>query len=152
MQVLEGAMSAVRRPAFASQDWMLEQQMRAEMEAEAWRRLRTELAVLEAPPAPPEAVGDEPDYHKSGSIILKALVRFGLASFCGYLAWLAAVDARLGEFEIWLAVCATFIVSLALSLMGPARAFVHLLAETARWLIIGGAALGALWFLLQGQP
>ena len=145
-------MSAVRRPAFATQDWMLEQQMRAEMEAEAWRRLRAEVAVLEAPPTPAEPAAAEPDYHRSGSIILKALVRFGLAAFGGYLAWLAAVDARLGEFEIWLAVCATFIISLALSLIGPARAFVHILAETARWLIIGGAALGALWFLLQGQP
>jgi hypothetical protein len=130
---------------------MLEQQLRAEMEAEAWRRLRQELAVPEPPPEPAPAE-TEPDYHKTGSTILKALVRFAMASFCAYLAWLAAVDSRLGEFEIWLAVIATFIASLALTLIGPARAFVHLLAETARWIIIGAAAIGALWLLLQGQP
>lgn len=33
-------MAHARRPAIASDDWMLEQQLRAEMEAEAWRRLR----------------------------------------------------------------------------------------------------------------
>jgi hypothetical protein len=135
---------------------MLEQQMRAELEAEAWRRLRVELAVPPpvpaAPaPAPAEAAATAPDYHHTGSTILKALVRFALAGFVAYLAWLAAVDARLGEFEAWLAVGGAFIVTLALSLLGPARGFVHLLSEIARWAIIAGAALGALWFLLQGQ-
>jgi hypothetical protein len=143
-------MTGARRPAFASQDWMLEQQMRAEMEAEAWRRLRYELAPPEPLP-PPEATAQQPDYHRSGSIILKALVRFALAAFGAYLAWLAAMDARLGEFEIWLAVGAAFVATLALSLLGPARGFVHLLAETARWAIIVGVALGALWLLVQGQ-
>jgi hypothetical protein len=39
---VEGAaMAGLRKaPAFASDDWMFEQQLRAEMEAEAWRRLR----------------------------------------------------------------------------------------------------------------
>ena len=143
-------MSGARRPAFASDDWMLEQQLRAEMEAEAWRRMRQELAIPEPPPlAEPEAPS-QPDYHKSGSIILKGLVRFMLAAFGAYLAWLAAVDARLGEFEIWLSVAGAFIVTLALSLLGPVRGFVHLLAETARWAIILGVALGALWLLVQG--
>lgn len=148
-------MTGPRRPAFASDDWMLEQQMRAEMEAEAWRRLRVELAAPPPPalaaPAPQSAAAAATDYHHSGSTILKALVRFALASFVAYLAWVAAIDSRLGEFEAWLAVCGAFIVTLALSLLGPARGFVHLLSEIARWAIIAGAALGALWFLLQGQ-
>jgi hypothetical protein len=122
------------------------------MEAEAWRRLRQEIAAPPPLPAPAAtAVSAEPDYHRSGSIILKGLVRFALAAFGGYVAWIAAVDARLGEFEIWLSVVAAFVVSLALTLIGPARGFVHLLAEIARWAIIAGVALGALWFLLQGQ-
>jgi hypothetical protein len=149
---LERIMTAPRRPAFASQDWMLEQQLRAEMEAEAWRRLR-ELST--APELPADVtvstVHDEPDYHRSGSIILKALVRFALAACGGYLAWIAALDARLGEFEIWLSVGGAFVVTLALSLIGPARGFVHLLAETMRWGLIICAALGALWLLVQGQ-
>lgn len=147
-------MSGARsRPAIPSDDWMLEQQLRAEFEAEAWRRMREELA---APPQalPPPVVAEpeaEPDYHRSGSIILKGLVRFALGAFGGYLAWLAAVDAGLGEFEIWLAVGGAFLAALALSAVGPARRLVHLLAETTRWAIVVGVALGALWLLVQGQ-
>ena len=137
------------RPAFASDDWMLEQQMRAEMEAEAWRRLRHELAIPEpapvAPPAAPAHAPTEADHHRSGSAILKALVRFVLAAFAGYLAFLAGVDSQLGEFEIWLAVGSAFAVALALSMFGVAREFVHMLAETMRWIIIFGAGLGAVW-------
>lgn len=145
-------MSDTRRPAIASDDWMMEQQVRAELEAEAWKRLRRELARPAPPPtvAAPAPAQAEPDYHRSGSTILKALVRFGLAMFGAYLAWLAALDSQLGEFEIWLAVGAGFILTLALSLVGPARGFVHMLAETARWGIIVGVAFGGLWLLLQG--
>lgn len=133
-------MAHARRPAIASDDWMLEQQLRAEMEAEAWRRLRRETAA--PPPAPAE-----PDYHRSGGVILKALVRFGLAGFGAYLAWIAALDSALGEFEVWLAVGAGFIVTLSLSLLGPARGLVLALAETMRWGLIAGAGLTALWLL-----
>ena len=143
-----------RRPTFASQDWMLEQQLRAEMEAEAWRRLREISAV---PAFPPEAVvttipGDSrPDYHGTGSTVLKALVRFALAAFAAYLGWIAAVDSQLGEFEVWLAVLGAFIVVLSLTLVGPARGLVHMLAEIVRWVLIVALALGALWLLVQGQ-
>ncbi|MBC7767589.1 MAG: hypothetical protein H7124_02250 [Phycisphaerales bacterium] len=137
-----------RRPALASDDWMLEQQVRAELEAEAWRRLRCEVAApaIEAPANDAASI----DYHRSGNGLLKALVRFALGSFGAYLAWIAALDSQLGEFEVWLAISAGFILTLALSLVGPARGFVHLLAETARWGIIVGAAFGGLWLLLQG--
>lgn len=139
------------RPAIASDDWMLEQQVRAELEAEAWRRLRTELAVPQPLPAPANAPAAEaePNPHRSGSTILKALVRFMLAAFGSYLAFIAAMDSRLGEFEVWLAVGATFMVTLALSMFGGFRRFVHFLAETMRWAIIVAVALGALWMLLQ---
>jgi hypothetical protein len=152
----EGAsMTGSRRPAFASDDWMMEQQLRAELEAEAWRRLREQLAVppqpapaLAAEPAAP-AVRAAPDFHRGGSAVLKALVRFGLAAFFAYLAYLAAVDSGLGEFEIWLAIGSTFLVVLALSMFGAARQFVHVLAETMRWVIIVAAGLGAVWLMVQ---
>jgi hypothetical protein len=140
------------RPALASDDWMLEQQVRAELEAEAWRRLRTDLAVLAAAEVlATQTAPAEPafDHHRSGSTILKALVRFTLAAFCAYLAYIAAVDARLGEFEIWLSIGATFFVTLALSMFGFAREFVHMLAETARWVLIVVVALGGAWILFQ---
>jgi len=141
------------RPAFASDDWMLEQQMRAELEAEAWRRLRSELAIPEpALPAPPPQLANataDIDHHSAGSTILKALVRFMLASFMGYLAYLADADSQLGEFEVWLVVGSTFIVTLALSMFGVARAFVHMLAETMRWIIIASAGLGAIWLVFN---
>lgn len=141
-------MPGSRRPAVTSDDWMHEQQLRAELEAEAWRRLRLELAPAQTAEIAPTA----PDYHSSGSAILKGLVRFGLGACGGYLGWLAAVDSGLGEFEAWLAVGGGFILVLALSLVGPFRRMVHLLAETARWLLVSGLALGALWVLLQGPP
>lgn len=132
------------RPVFATDDWMLEQQLRAEMEAEAWRRLRQELAIPE--PAP-TAVGPipQPDLHQGGSGVLKGLVRFMLAAFGGYLAFLAAVDSGLGELEIWFAVGAAFLVTLSLSMLGAARGFVHAVAETVRWLMIIGAGVAATW-------
>ena len=132
------------RPLIASDDWMHEQQLRAELEAEAWRRLRQELAVPQAPPAPQPATV-EPDPHTSGSLILKALVRFALGTFGGYLAYLAAVDSGLGGFEVWFATLSGFVVTLALSMLGPARRFVHVLAETTRWALILAAGIGGAW-------
>ncbi|MGQ0533527.1 MAG: hypothetical protein ACT4OF_12685 [Caulobacteraceae bacterium] len=133
------------RPAFASDDWMLEQQLRAEIEAEAWRRLRQELAIVEPVPAEAANAPATIDHHHSGSAILKALVRFMLAAFSAYLAYLAGVDSGLGEFEVWLAVGSAFAATLALSMFGVAREFVHMLAETMRWLIIVAAGVGATW-------
>ena len=141
-------MPARGRPAFAIDDWMLEQQLRAEMEAEAWRRLRSELAVPQALPAPEAASAPaEIDHHRSGSIILKGLVRFGLAASVGYLAFIAALDAQAGEFEIWMAVGAAFLLTLAASMFDPLRRFVHFLAETARWVLILGFGIALAWFL-----
>lgn len=145
------------RPAFASQDWMLEQQLRAEMEAEAWRRMRHDLVLAEplpaAPPQPQAIPAPAPtparDPHRTGSAILKALVRFMLAAVGAYLAYLAAIDSQLGEFEVWLATGAGFLVTLSLSMFGVARDFVHMLAETARWMIILAVGLGALWVFVQ---
>jgi hypothetical protein len=135
------------RPALASDAWIMEQQIRAEMEAEAWRRLREQIAE----PAPPPATEAAPrfDHHRAGSAILKAVVRFGLGAFGAYLGWLAAVDAQLGEFEVWLATGAGFLIALALSMFGVAREFVHMLAETARWAIIVTLALGVVWMMFQ---
>jgi hypothetical protein len=138
---------------------MLEQQVRAELEAEAWRRLRLDLAVVQpapaaAPQAPPQAqvqpaIVDDP--HTSGSTILKAIARFALGSFGAYLAYLAAVDWGLGEFEAWFATGSAFFVTLALSMFGPARRFVHFLAETMRWALILAVGMGGLWMMLHMQ-
>jgi hypothetical protein len=138
------------RPAFGSDDWMLEQQIRAEMEAEGWRRLRRDLSVPEPVAIPATATAPAhapavPDPHRSGSTILKALVRFMLAAFSGYLAFLAAVDSHLGEVEIWLAVGSAFMITLALSMFGAARDFVHALAETMRWVLMIAAGIGLTW-------
>lgn len=137
------------RPAFASDDWMHEQQLRAELEAEAWRRLRQELVQPQPAPAPVHEPIAQPqrrfDHHRAGSAILKALVRFVLAAFIGYLAWIAAQDSQLGEFEVWLAVGASFLVTLSLSMFGFARELVHTLAEAARWSLIVVAGIGLVW-------
>ena len=134
------------RPPLASDDWMAEQQLRAELEAEAWRRMRESYAIPAAalPPSP-----RAPDPSLGGSLILKALVRFGLGAGMGYLAYIAALDSRLGAFEAWLAVGAAFFVTLALSMLSPFRRMVHLLAETARWSLIVGLGVWALWLALQ---
>lgn len=138
------------RPAYATDDWMLEQQLRAEVEAEGWRRMRQKLARPEPEAAPPLqtvaiAAAVESDPHRTGSTILKAIVRFMLAAFAAYLAWLAGVDARLGEFDVWMATGSTFAVVLALSMFGAARGFVHAAAETMRWILLIGIGFGATW-------
>ncbi len=131
---------------------MFEQQLRAELEAEAWRRLRQELAIPEPLPAPqPVGPSVQADPHQSGSTILKGAVRFMLASFGAYLAFLAAVDSHLGEIEVWLAVGAAFVVTLSLTMLGAARGFVHMVAETMRWLLIIGAGVGATWLAFNWQ-
>lgn len=142
-------MTALRgRPALASDDWMLEQQVRAEMEAQAWRTLREQMAA--PPPALPAPSAVPPlEHHSASSTVLKAFVRFVIAVFGAYLGWLAAVDSHLGEFEIWLATASGFFILLSLSMFGYARDFVHLLAEVTRWMIICGVAFGALWMLFQ---
>lgn len=147
-------MSASRRtaPAFASDDWMFEQQVRAELEAEAWRRLRSQLA---APPEPalapvlPTIAATQParahDPHRSGSAILKGLVRFVIAAFGAYLTYIAGADSQLGNFEVWLATGTAFVVLLALSAFEPLRGAVHAMAETARWVLIIGFVMGLAW-------
>jgi hypothetical protein len=44
---------------------------------------------------------------------------------------------------------ASFVSVLALSMLGPARRFVHVLAETMRWMIILAAGFGAAWLIMQ---
>jgi multisubunit Na+/H+ antiporter MnhB subunit len=134
------------RPAFATDDWMQEQQLRAEAEAEGWRRLRSQMAVPQAlPTSEPAQNPAEIDHHSAGSTILKAVVRFMLAAFTAYLAWLAGVDARLGEFDVWMVTGSTFAITLALSMFGAARGFVHAAAETVRWILLLGIGFGATW-------
>jgi len=148
-------MTTKRPPAFASDDWMFEQQVRAELEAEAWRRLRSQLAAPQPlaalPPAapPPNAPAQAPvrDPHRSGSGVLKGVVRFAIAAFCAYIAWIAAADGGLGELEMWFAVCTVFIATLALSALEPARRMVHFLAETTRWVLIFAFVFGVAWVL-----
>ena len=145
------------RQVMASDDWIREQQLRAELEAEAWRRLRGHLGgQAEAlapgeyvPPAPGERPASRFDHHGAGSAVLKALVRFLMAGALAYLAWLAAIDSGLGVVELWLAVGATFAATLALSMLGFAREIVHALAEAARWGLITCLALAGLWVAFQ---
>jgi hypothetical protein len=61
------------------------------------------------------------------------------------LAYLAAVDGQLGEFESWMATGSVFVVTLALSMFGAARRFVHFLAETMRWALICAVGVGGVW-------
>ena len=149
-------MTTKRSPAFASDDWMFEQQVRAELEAEAWRRLREQLGASAPQLAPPQpaplpqpapAAAPERDPHRSGSGVLKGIVRFVIAAFCAYLAWIAAMDGGLGELELWFAVGTVFIATLALSALEPARKMVHFLAETARWALIFAFVFAVAWVL-----
>lgn len=137
-----------RSPAFATDDWMFEQQMRAEMEAEAWRRLREQTCQPLPPPveAPP---ANAPNPHRTGSTILKALVRFCMGAAASYLAFIAAIDGQLGEFEAWLAAGAAFVVTLALSMFSPLRGAVHAMAETMRWVLVVALGVGGLWMFFQ---
>jgi hypothetical protein len=158
MRAEGGIMSGIRKAAGITSDaWLLEQQLRAQMEAEAWRRLREALAQPPEPPAPasipaPRAVQREAPIASGGSIILKALVRFALAAFGAYLAWIAGMDSGMGEFEVWLATGAGFIITLCLSMLEPARSFVRWLSEVTRWCLIVGAGFGVLWLALHAQP
>lgn len=141
-----------RSPAFATDDWMFEQQVRAEMEAEAWRRLREQTRQpapqpVAAPPTPTTAPAANP--HRTGSTVLKALVRFCMGAVASYLAFIAALDSQAGEFEAWLAVGAAFIVTLALSMFSPLRGAVHALAETMRWVLVVALGVGGLWMFFQ---
>jgi hypothetical protein len=138
---------------------MFEQQVRAELEAEAWRRLRAQLAggvpaleqVAPAPPAavPTAAAAQGPsrvrDPHRSGSAILKGLVRFLIAAFGSYLTYIAGMDSQLGTFEVWLATGTAFVIVLAVSAFEPLRGAVHAMAETTRWMLIVGAVIGIAW-------
>ncbi|WP_135209870.1 hypothetical protein [Vitreimonas flagellata] len=139
-----------RSPAFATDDWMFEQQVRAELEAEAWRRLREQTRQpapqAVAAPAPAQTIANP---HRTGSTILKALVRFCMGAAASYLAFIAALDSQLGEFEAWLAVGAAFIVTLALSMFSPLRGAVHALAETMRWVLVVALGVAGLWMAFQ---
>lgn len=138
---------SARLPVFASDDWMLEQQIRAEVEAEGWRRLREELAPAAIPPPAPAPEKARRNLNLGAGILLKGLVRFALGAFGGYLAFVAAMDSGAGEFEAWLAVLAGFVITLCLTLFSPGRRLVALLAEATRWALMIGAGLGAVWLL-----
>lgn len=150
------------RSTFGSDEWMLEQQVRAEVEAEGWRRLRADLSTPPPAPAPasiaapaqiraPQLVEGGERYHRSGSAVLKGLVRFAIGVFGAYLSYIAAMDAGAGEFEVWLWVGSGFVVALALTAFGPGRAFVHFMAETARWVLILTLCVSAVWAVVQAS-
>ncbi|MBI3439629.1 MAG: hypothetical protein HY054_13470 [Proteobacteria bacterium] len=143
-------------PPFASDAWMFEQQARAELEAEAWRRLRQQLSTTPdfgtlpppvATPAPAPARPAPPafDAHRTGSAALKGLVRFAMAATGAYLAYVAGMDGQLGNFEVWLATGSAFVVVLALSAFQPLRGAVHAMAEAARWVLIVSLVIGLAW-------
>ena len=147
-------MTTKRSPAFASDDWMFEQQVRAELEAEAWRRLREQLGPSAPQLGPPPVAAplvaapvQERDPHRTGSGVLKGAVRFAIAAFCAYLAWIAAADGGLGDFEMWIAVGTVFVATLALSALEPARKMVHFLAETTRWVLVFAFVFAVAWAL-----
>ncbi len=125
---------------------MLKQERRAETEAQTWRDLREESLFSRTltHPAKPTM-----DYHHSGSATLKALVRFGLATLGAHAAWLIAVAAQLGQFEVWLAMAAGFMITLALSMLGVSRWLVHLLAQAAGWMVFAVVALSGAWLAFQ---
>jgi hypothetical protein len=140
--------SVPKRPPVASDAWMLEQQVRAELEARAWQLMRQEAALLSAPARAEAAAEPKPaplDPHRTGSAVLKGLVRFGLGAFASFLAVLAGADSGLGEIEVWLAAGAVFLITLALSLVNPLRRLVYALSEGMRWLALTIALVGLLW-------
>lgn len=130
-------------PGRKRDDWMLEQQLRA---VQAWRQLREESTS--SPPLR-AAAAQTVDYSHSGSSTLKALVRFGLATVGAHVAWIVALASQAGQFEIWLAMAAGFVITLALSMFGAARALVQLLAEAAAWMIVAAVALSSVWLTFQ---
>ena len=88
-------------------------------------------------------------WYEGGSIILKGLVRFGIGAFGAWVGWIAAMDSRAGEFEVWVAVLAGFVIALSLSFFGYAKQFVALLSEIMRWVLIGGFCVGVFWLIGQ---
>src|SRR5262249_50398860 len=104
------------------------------------------------PPAPASAATAEAptrtrDPHRSGSGVLKGIVRFAIAAFCAYLAWIAAMDDGLGEIEVVFAVGSVFVATLARSALEPARKMVHFLAEMMRWTLIFAFVFGVVWIV-----
>ncbi|GAM99904.1 hypothetical protein U91I_03559 [alpha proteobacterium U9-1i] len=131
---------------------MLEQQLRAEVEAEGWRNLRQHLAhPVIAPTAPDAPAAPLPPKRewRFGAAMVKGIVRSGVGAAGAYLAFLAAADSGLGEFEIWLAVIAGFIVSLSLTAFGIGRQLVHALARMAAWGLVIALGVGAVYLVSQ---
>lgn len=150
-------MSDPKRPPIASDAWMLEQQTRAEFEAEGWRQLRAEVARAEAEAARQQArtyqqrAQIDSGEIVSNSIILKGLVRFLFGALGGYVAWIAVLDSGGGAFEAWMWVGLGFVIALALTAFGPGRQLVHVIAEGFRWTILLGLCVGLVWVMVQMQ-
>jgi hypothetical protein len=136
------------RAALGSDAWMLEQQLRAEWEASEWRRIRAELALPPPQLVLPQEPARERPWHEGGSGVLKGLVRFGIGAFGAWMGYIAAASADgTGELEIVMAVIAGFFIALMISMLGPFKPFVALLAEIARWVLIAGVVVGGFWFV-----
>lgn len=145
-RVFSAPLAASRRSAMGRDAWMLKQQLRAESEAQRWRQLREESVF---PPFLIHPAQKAMDHHRSGSATLKALVRFGLATLGAHAAGLTAAAAQLGQFEVWLAMVAGFVMTLALSMFGAARGFVHLLSQAMGWTIVAAVGASSLWLAFQ---
>lgn len=150
-------MTDQRRPPIASDAWMLEQQTRAEFEAEGWRQLRAEVARAEAEAARQHARAYQQQARLddgeivSHSAILKGLVRFLFGALGAYVAWIAVMDSGGGSFEAWMWVGMGFVITLALTAFGPGRQLVHVIAEGFRWTILLGLCVGLVWVMVQMQ-
>jgi hypothetical protein len=128
---------------------MLEQQLRAEVEAEGWRALRSHLAHPAVATTAPDAPAAPPPKRewRFGAAMVKGVVRFGIGAAGAYLAFLAAADAGLGEFEVWLALIAGFVVTLSLSAFGVGRQLVHGLARMTAWALVIALGAGAVYLM-----
>lgn len=149
-------MNDPKRPQIASDAWMLEQQTRAEFEAEGWRQLRAEVARQEAAVQRQQVRAYQAQVRDQGEIvshsaILKGLVRFMFGALGGYVAWIAGMTSGSGELEGWMWVGMGFVVTLALTAFGAGRHLVHAIAEGARWMILVGLGVGVLWIVVQMQ-
>jgi hypothetical protein len=136
-------MAGQRKPPLADADrWLLEQQLRAEAQAEIWRELREGTAA--SAPVRPER---DPELFDPLGFVARAAARVALALAAAGLAALAARDSGLGGFEVWLATGATGVATLAATLMQWARPVVGAVIVVTRWALMAAVAIALIWLI-----
>jgi hypothetical protein len=136
-----------------SEDWLIEQQRRAEAEADVWRRLREHIVVDHNTASPSPAVSSEPTLSAERTsahqqkverlAFAHALVQLGFCLIGAFLASFVVMLSGGGILEEWFAGSAGFALCVGLLILFQRRPLHARIAQASVIAVMAASAVAA---------